>query len=127
MALYGPFMVSDSPRFIMATIITTNRIVPICFCNASVINLDLPLYLNTVWHKRIIHIYTFSQTSRKNRNWLHFHSHRSIALIVGLNRNFYYLHLSLHKFAVRHVSYSCTLSGRIGKNYIVKNTTQINT
>ena len=78
-------------------------------------------------HHTRLHIYTFSQTGRKNRNWLHFHSHCSIALIVGLNRNFYYLHLALHKLSVGHVSYSCTLSGRIGKNDVVKNTTQINT
>jgi len=72
-------------------------------------------------------IYTISQTGRKNRNLLHFQSYRSIALIVGLNRNFYYLHLALRKLSLGHVIYSCTLSGRIGKNYVVKNTTQINT
>ena len=77
------------------------------------------MYLNTVWHKRIIHIYVFSQTSRKNRKRLHFHSYRSIGLIVVLNRNFYYLLLALHKFSDEHVSYSCTLSGRIGNNYVV--------
>jgi hypothetical protein len=73
----------------------------------------------TVWHNRIIHIYTFSQTRRKNRKWLHFHSYRSIALIVGLNSNFYYLHSALHKLSAVHVSYNCTLCGRIGNNYIV--------
>jgi len=71
-----------------------------------------------------LHIFT---DIRKNRNWLHFHSYRSIALNVGLNCNFYYLHLALHKLSVGYVSYSCTLSGRIDKNYVVKNITQINT
>jgi len=56
--------------------------------------------LMSVWHKQIIHIYTFSQTSRKNRKWLHFQSYCSIALIVGLNRNFYYLHLALHILSI---------------------------
>ena len=75
------------------------------------------MYLYTVWHKRIIQIYTFSQTSRKNRKWLHFHSYRSMALIVGLNRNFYDLHSALHNLSAVHVSYNCPLSGRIRNNY----------
>ena len=90
-----------------------------CFCKACVIKFNKPMYLNTVRHNRIIHIYTFSQTSRKNRKWLHFHPSRSIAPIVVLNHNFYSLHLALHKFSARRVSYSCTLSGRIGNNYVV--------
>jgi len=52
----------------------------------------------------------------------YFHSYRSIALIVGLNRNFYYLHLALHKLSDGHVSYNCNLSGRIGNNYAVVKT-----
>jgi len=70
----------------------------------------------TVWHKRIIQIYTFSQTRRKNRKLLHFHS---IALIVGLNGNFYYIHSALHRLSAVHVSFNCTLCGRIGSNYVV--------
>ena len=80
------------------------------------------MYLNTVWHKQIIQIYTISQTSRKKRKWLHFHSYCSIALISGLNHNFYYLHLALHKLSAGHVTYSCTLSGRIGNSYVVVKT-----
>jgi len=48
-----------------------------------------------------------------------FSLYRSTAHIVVLNSNFYYLHLVLHKFSVEHVSYSSTLSGRIGNNYVV--------
>jgi len=77
------------------------------------------MYPNIVWHIRIIHIYTFSQTNRKNRKCLHFHSYRSIALIVVLKRNLYYLHLALHKLSTGHVSYSFSLSGGIGNNYVV--------
>jgi len=58
-------------------------------------------------------IYTFSQTSTKNRKWLHFHSYRSTTLIVGLNRNFYYLHSALHKLSAVHVSYICTLAEQV--------------
>ena len=61
------------------------------------------MYLYTVWHKATIEIYTFSQTSTKNRKWLHVHSYRSTALIVALNRNFYYLHSALHKLSAVHV------------------------
>jgi len=51
----------------------------------------------------------------------YFHSYRSIALIVGLSHNFYYLHLALHKLSAGHVSFNCTLPGRIGNNcFIVK-------
>ena len=86
------------------------------------------MYLNTVWHKRTIQILTISQTSRKNRKLLHFRSYCSIALTVGLNINFYYLHLALHKLSAGHFSYSCTLSDRIGNNYVVvKKSTEINT
>ena len=86
------------------------------FSKACIIKFDQPMYLTTLCHKRNIQIYTFSQTSRKNRKWLHFHSYRSEALIVVLNSNFNYLHLALHKFYSGHVSYSCPLSGRRGKN-----------
>ena len=79
----------------------------------------MPTYLNTVWHKRIIQIYAFLQTSRKNRKWPNFHSYLSIALMVGMNRNFCYLHLVLHKLSAGHVSYNCHLSGKIGNNYVV--------
>jgi hypothetical protein len=88
-------------------------------CARSAVNLYLPMYIYTVWHKRIIQIYTFSQTSRKNRKWLHFHSYCSIALIVGLNFNFYYLHSARHKLSAVHISYNCTLPGRTGNNYVV--------
>ena len=118
-ASYDPCKLRDSHRFLTTTIITTNRIVHrfFClFCNACAINFYQTMHLNTVWHKRIIQIYTFS---------LHFHSYPSIALIVGLNRNFYYLHLVLHKSSAGNIRYSCPLLGRIGNNYVVKNATQI--
>jgi len=89
------------------------------FLKARIRNFDNLMYLNTQCHKRNIQIYTFSQTSRKNRKWLHFHFYRSEALIAVLNSNFYYLHLALHKFSAGHVNYSCTLSGGIGNNYVV--------
>jgi len=86
------------------------------------------MYLNTVWHKRIIQIYAFLQTSRKNRKWPNFHSYPSIGLMFGLNRNFYCLHSVLHKLSAGPASYNCHLSGRIGNNYVVvKNTAQSNT
>ena len=42
-----------------------------------------------------------------------------MALIVGLNRNFYDLHSALHNLSAVHVSYNCPLCGRIGNNYFV--------
>ena len=120
-ASYVPYKLHDSHQFVMTTIITTNRIVSrffACSCKTCVIKFYQPMYLNTVGHKRIIHIYTFSQTSRKKRKWLRLHSCRFITLIVGLNRNFYYLHSALHKSSAGHASYNCTLSGGIGTNQV---------
>ena len=65
-------------------------------------------------------LYTFGR--QEEHDMAYFHSYRSIAPIVGLNRNVYYLHLALHKLSIGHVSYNCTLSGRIGNNHVVVKT-----
>ena len=41
-----------------------------------------------------------------------------IALIIELKSNFRYPHLAVHKLCAAHVSYNCTLSGIMSKNYI---------
>ena len=68
------------------------------------------MYLYRAWHKRIIQIYTFSQTSRKNRKCLNSHSYHSVVLIVELSRGFYSLHSALHKLSAVHVIYICSLA-----------------